>query len=78
MTHVRWSTQFTAAQRAWRASLRQRWKHSTIPFDCRWYAVIWLCWMLSKLNRAAHREEVNLVPRSDVMTAGTPNLLTHP
>jgi hypothetical protein len=59
MTHVRWSTQFTAAQRASRASLRQRWKRSTIPLDCRWYAVIWLCWMLSKLNRAAHREEVN-------------------
>ncbi len=31
-----------------------------------------------KLQRAAHREEVNWAPRSDVMTAGTPNLLTHP
>jgi hypothetical protein len=37
-----------------------------------------LCWMLSKLQRAAHREEVNWAPRSDVMTAGTLNLLTHP
>ncbi len=34
--------------------------------------------MLSKLQRAANREEVNWAPRSDVMTAGTPNLLTHP
>jgi hypothetical protein len=34
--------------------------------------------MLSKQHRAAHREEVNWVPRSDVMTAGIPNLLTHP
>ncbi len=29
--------------------------------------------MLSKLQRAAHREEVNWAPSSDVMTAGTPN-----
>jgi hypothetical protein len=29
--------------------------------------------MLSKLQREAHREEVNWVPWSDVMTAGTPN-----
>ncbi len=49
-----------------------------IPLDCRCYAVVWLCWMLSKLNRAAHRKEVNWVPRSDVMTASTSNLLTHP
>ncbi len=34
--------------------------------------------MLSKLQKAAHREKVNWVPRSDVMTAGTPNMLTHP
>ncbi len=32
--------------------------------------------MLSRLQRAAHREEVNWAPRSDVMTAGTPYLLT--
>jgi hypothetical protein len=41
-------------------------------------AVVWLCWMLSMLHRAAYREEVNWVARSDVMTAGTPYLLTHP
>ncbi len=34
--------------------------------------------MLSKLQRAAHREEVNWASRSDVMTARTPNRLTHP
>jgi hypothetical protein len=30
-----WSTQFAAAQWARRASFRGRWKHSTIPMDCR-------------------------------------------
>jgi hypothetical protein len=34
--------------------------------------------MLRKLQRAAHREEVNWAPQSEVMTAGTPNPLTHP
>ncbi len=29
-------------------------------------------------TRRAHREEVELAQLSDVMTAGTPNLLTHP
>jgi hypothetical protein len=34
--------------------------------------------MLSRLQRAPHREEVNWAPQSDVMTAGTPKRLTHP
>ena len=34
--------------------------------------------LLSRLQRAAHREEVNWAPWSDVMTAGTPKRLTHP
>jgi hypothetical protein len=34
--------------------------------------------MESMLQRAAHRAEVNWAPRSDVMTAGTPNLATQP
>jgi hypothetical protein len=29
-------------------------------------------------RRSAHRKEVNWGPRSDVMTAGTQNLLTNP
>ncbi len=62
-THGRWSTQFAAAQRARRASFRRRWKRSTIPLDCGSKAVVWLCWMLSRLQRAAHREEVNWAPR---------------
>jgi hypothetical protein len=32
------------------------------PIGLRWYAVVWLCWMLSKSHRAAHREEVNWDP----------------
>ena len=36
------------------------------------------CEMLSSWQRAAHREEVNWAPRSEVMTAGTPNRTTHP
>ena len=35
-TQGRWSTQFAAAQRARRASLRRRWKRSTIQLDCVW------------------------------------------
>ncbi len=34
--------------------------------------------MFRRSPRAAHRKEVNWGPRSDVMTAGTHNLLTHP
>jgi hypothetical protein len=33
--------------------------------------------MLNRLHKAAHMEEVNWALWSDVMTAGTPNLLTH-
>ncbi len=76
--HGKWSNQFAAAQQARRASLRRRWKRSTIPLDRGWYAVVWACWMLSRLHRAAHREEMNWGLQSDVMTAGTPNLLTIP
>jgi hypothetical protein len=34
--------------------------------------------MLSRLHKVTHWEEVNCVLRSDVMTARTPKLLTHP
>jgi hypothetical protein len=48
------------------------------PVRLRVVVVVWLCWMLSRLQRAAHREEVNWALRSDVMTAGTPKRLTYP
>ncbi len=35
------------------------------------------CWMLSRLQRPAHRVDVNWAPLSDVM-AGTPNRDTQP
>ncbi len=51
----------------------------SIKLDCGWYAVVWACWMLSRSHRVAHREEVNWGLQSDVMTPGTPDLLTnHP
>jgi hypothetical protein len=33
--------------------------------------------IVNRLHKAAHREEVNWAPRSDVMTAGTQNLPIH-
>jgi hypothetical protein len=59
-------------------SLRWRWKLSTIPGDCRWYAVVWVCWMLSRLHKVGQWEEVYWAPWSEVMTAGALNLATHP
>jgi len=34
--------------------------------------------MSSRLQREAHKAEVNWVPRTAVMNAGTPNMLTQP
>jgi hypothetical protein len=31
------------------------------------------CWMLSRLQRPAHRVDVNWAPLSDVIMVGTPN-----
>jgi hypothetical protein len=36
------------------------------------------CWMLSRLQRPAHRADVNWAPLFDVMLAGTPNRDTQP
>ncbi len=41
----------------------------TKSLDSGWYAVVFVCWMLNRLHKAAYREEVNWVPRSDVMIA---------
>ena len=35
-------------------------------------------WMFSRLHRPAQRADVNWAPLSDVMVAGTPNLVTQP
>jgi hypothetical protein len=34
--------------------------------------------MFSKVHNAAHKLDVNCVPRSEVMVVGTPNLVIHP
>ncbi len=37
-----------------------------------------MCWMCSRLHSASQTADMNWVPRSEVMTAGTPKQLTQP
>ena len=37
-----------------------------------------MCWICSLLHNASQTADVNWVPRSEVMTAGTPKRLTQP
>ena len=55
-----------------RAVFKRMWNLSSIPLACEWYAVVVMCWMLSKLQTAAHTEDVNCGPLSDVSASGTP------
>ena len=71
ITHRRWSAQSAAADRACRASFSPRWNRFIKPLDCGWCAVVVERVML--MLSAAHREEVNWAPRSEVMIDGTPN-----
>ncbi len=43
-----------------------------------WKAVVVMCWICSWLHNASQTADVNWVPRSEVMTAGTPKRLTQP
>ena len=76
-TRGRWWNQSDPAKRERRETLSWRWNLSTIPLD-------WACnevvgeWTISRnLHRADHTELVKWAPRSDVITAGTPNIGIH-
>jgi hypothetical protein len=78
MTHGRCENQSLLAKRARRASLSWRWKRSTATFACGWKEVVILCLIPNLAVMAAQKEEVNCTPLSEVTTAGTPYLATHP
>ena len=77
-TQGRWATHCGPANRARSASFSLLCSLSTIPLLCGWNAVVGECLMFSKAHNAAHKLDVNCVPRSEVMVVGTPNLAIHP
>ncbi len=78
MTQGRCTNQSALAALARRASFIRRWNRSTRPFDWGWYAVVCVCLMERRDQRAAQSEEVNCGPLLLVMMPGMPNRCIHP
>ncbi|GFS18574.1 hypothetical protein ElyMa_005009500 [Elysia marginata] len=57
-------------------ALSCRWIPSTSPFACGWYAVVVLAAIPRRLFSWVYSEKRNYLPRSEVMSSGTPNCAT--
>jgi hypothetical protein len=74
-THGRWSTQFAAgAEGVLQTAVEAFYQ----PVGLRVVGSSLVVLDVEQAAEGSHREEVNWDPRSDVMTAGTPDRLTHP
>ena len=73
-THGSCWNQFPSVHLDIREALRDLWKRSTIPFASGLYDVVVRCLIPSCLFTASHNADVKLVPLSEVMTSGRPNV----
>ena len=71
-THGSSSVQRGPCSLALSAALSVRWKRSTKPFDCGWYAVVLWIWIPSWCAISVQRAEVKWGPLSEDMSIGTP------
>ena len=76
-THGSWSVQDVPISRAMREALSWRWKCSTRPLDCRWYAVVRCSVVPRDQAMSVQSWEINWGPRLEMISPGTPNRETH-
>ncbi len=71
-THGSSSSQLWLVSRVCKVEFRCRWKRSTRPFVCGWYAVVYCCLVPRGLAMVVHKLDMNCEPLLEVMSNGVP------